>query len=277
MNKIFIVDQYKNAGLLKFVQAKIFFDAKNKGVLWAKDIEIVKNIDDISESIGIVINSNQVTTTNFRNKYSKVSTLIDARKDSDLIEFDPSYSYTMSKRPPFVAGSKQLYMLENLYKVVLKSKKLIYLDNTEDFTIPTITPTHFYGLASGWKSVSLIRHIGIDNLKSITIYDKCQRQLDYQKFLHAQEQLPTDIAIDPPYYGEYNPPSDLKKFWLTWHRTPVNFELLDLFHTPTFPDDSLVWASNIFQYEPAIFEYGWEECKNAKQRLIIQNKSCTII
>jgi hypothetical protein len=277
MNKIFIVDRHKNAGLLKLVQTKIFFDAKNNWLSWANDVEIVNGVDDISESIGIIINSNQVVTTNFRNKYPKVSTLIDAREDSDLIEFDPEYSYSMSKRPPFAIGSKQLYILENLYKVVLKSKKLIYLDNTEDFNIPTITPTHFYGLASGWKSVSFVKHLGVNNLKSITIYDKCQRQLDYQKFLHSQAQLPTDIAIDPPCYGEYNPPPDLKEFWPIWHCTPVNFELLDLFQTPTFPDDSLVWVSNVFHYEPVIFEYGWEECKNAKQRLITQNKSCTII
>jgi hypothetical protein len=277
MNKIFIVDIHKNDRLLKFVQTKIFFDAKNNGVHWAKDVEIIDDVDDINDSTGIIINSNQVITTNFRNKYPTVDTLIDARADTDLIEFDPEYSYSMAHRPPFAAGSKQLYILENLYKVVLRSKKLIYLNNTEDFIIPTTIPSHFYGLASGWKSVSLVKHLGVSNLKSITIYDKCQRQLDYQKFLHSQEQLPADIIIDPPYYGEYNPPADIKEFWPVWHRVPVNFEILDLFQIPTFPIDSLVWVSNVFQYEPAIFEYGWEECKNAKQRLIMQNKSCTII
>jgi hypothetical protein len=277
MNKIFIVDCYKNPGLLKFIQAKVFFDAKNQGVTWASDIEVVASVSDIKETQGIIINSNQFITTNFRHKYLAVDSLVDARNDPDLIEFDPDYDYVMAHRPPFPAGSKQLYILENLYKVVLKSKKLVYIDNTEDESTVSGNYNHFYGLASGWKSVSLVNDIGIDQFESITIYDKCQRQLDYQKFLHSQSQLPSEVDVDPPCCGNYQPPEGIKDFWPTWHNTTVNFKLIDLFSTPTFPNNSLVWVSNVFHYEPTIFEFGWEECKSAKQRLITHNISCTII
>lgn len=277
MNKIFIVDQYKNPGLLKFIQAKVFFNANNKAVNWAYDCEVVDNIDDIVETSGIVINSNQCITTNFRRKFQTVDTLVDARADQNLIEFDIDYNYMISRRPPFAQGSKQLYILENLYKVVLRSKKLIYLDNTEDETEITTIPKHFFGLASGWKSARLVRDIGINNLESITIYDICQRQLDFQKFLHSQPELPSNVTVEPPFYGNYIPPDDLKEFWKSWHNTNVNFKLLNLFHPQKFPDNSLIWVSNAFIYEPTIFELGWEECKNAKHRLFSQNKSCIII
>ena len=277
MNKIFIVDCYNNPGLLKFIQTKLFFNAKNEAVSWARDFEVITHIDNITETVGVVINSNQFVTTTFRNKYPTVDTLVDARNDPDLIEFDPEYNYVISNRPPFAPGSKQLYILENLYKVVLRSKKLVYLDNTELPTVITATPKHFYGLASGWKSVSMVKDIGIRQLESITIYDKCQRQLDYQKFLHSQPTLPDSVDIGSPVYGEYNPPANIREFWQEWHNTKVNFELLDLFTIPKFPDESLVWISNAFHYEPTIFEYGWKECISAKQRLLTHNKSCTII
>jgi hypothetical protein len=277
MNKIFIIDQYKNPGLLKFIQTKLFFNARNEAVHWASSCEVVDHIDKITETSGIVINSNQFVTTDFRKKYPNVNTLVDARQDPLLIEFDTNYDYVISHRPPFAPESKQLYILENLYKVILRSKKLIYLDNTENITLLPGSPKHFFGLASGWKSVRLVKELGINQLESITIYDKCQRQLDFQQFLHSQEQLPNSVDIEPPYYGEYNAPEDLRDFWNIWHNTQVNFKLLDLFQTPIFPDKSLIWVSNVFHYEPTMFEYGWAECQNAKQRLITQNKSCIII
>lgn len=277
MNKIFIIDQYKNPGLLKFIQTKVFFNAKNQAVKWAYDCEIVASINDIQDEKGIIINSNQFITTEFRRKYPNVDTLTDARTDRDLIDFDVDYDYVISHRPPFPQGSKQLYILENLYKVVLRSKKLIYFNNTEEENVITKIPQHFFGLASGWKSVRLVRDIGLSNLQSITIFDICQRQLDFQKFLHSHESLPIEVNIDPPCYGKYIPPDDLKKFWKSWHATDVSFKFLDLFQTPTFPNNSLIWISNVFKYEPTIFEVGWQECKNAKQRLFKNNKSCTII
>lgn len=276
MNKIFIIDLHKNIGLLRFTETKVFFDAKNQGLNWAYDCQVVDNIDQITDNTGIVINSGEFISTNFRLKYPKVSTLVDARGDPDLIQFTPEYSYSIKKRPPYEHGSKQLYILENLYKVVLRSKKLVYLDNTEEYTDLKIAPTHFYGLASGWKSVKLVQSIGVQSLDTITIYDKCVRQLEYQKYLHSCNELPPTVTVDHPVCGEYRPPPEIKEFWPQWHKTKVNFKIIDLFQTPVFPENSFVWISNAFKYEPSIFEFGWQECKNALQRLKSSNKSCTI-
>lgn len=276
MNKIFIIDLHKNPGLLRFTQTKLFFDAKNQGTGWASDCVVVDSIDEIADSIGIVINSGEFVTTTFRQRYSKVDALIDARGHPDLIQFTPDYSYEIHKRPPYQLGSKQLYILENLYKVVLKSKNLVYLDNTEPVNAITTTAVNFYGLASGWKSVQLIKNFGVESFESITIYDKCQRQLEYQKFLHSCSQLPRTVDIPPPTYGDYNPPTDIVDFWPVWHNTKVNFETIDLFAVPKFLDNSFVWISNAFLYEPNIFEFGWEKCKLTHQNLILLNKTCTI-
>jgi len=276
MNKIFIVDLHKNPGLLRFTETKVFFDAKNQSVDWAYDCQVVDHIDQITEDTGIVINSGEFVTTNFRFKYPKVSTLVDARGDLNLIQFTPDYDYSIKKKPPYEHGSKQLYILENLYKVVLRSKKLVYLDNTEEYIPVAVSPKHFYGLASGWKSIKIVQQLGIENLDTITIYDKCARQLEYQQYLHSCNQLPDTVNIQDPVCGEYNPPADIKKFWNLWHNAKVEFKIIDLFQTPIFPEQSFVWISNAFKYEPTIFEFGWQECKNAQQRLYSSNKSCTI-
>jgi hypothetical protein len=276
MNKIFIIDIHKNSGLLKFTQTKVFFNAKNQAVNWALDCVVVGSINDIAEPAGIIINSGEFITTTFCGKYPVVNALIDARGDPDLIKFTPDYSYEIHKRPPYSQGSKQLYILENLYKVMLRSKKLVYLDNTESFAPATTNAKNFYGLASGWKSVQFVKNFGVDSFESITIYDKCQRQLDYQKFLHSCATLPNQVDVDPPVCGDYSPPQDVIDFWPKWHNTKVNFELLDLFTNPKFLDNSFVWISNAFRYEPNIFQLGWETCKSAYQDLILLNKTCTI-
>ena len=276
MNKIFIIDQHKNPGLLKFTQTKLFFDAKNQGTNWASDCITVDSIDEISDSSGIVINSGEFVTTTFRHCYPLVHTLIDARGHKDLIQFTPDYSYEIHKKPPYQPGSKQLYILENLYKVVLRSKKLVYLDNTEPVHPVSITAVNFYGLASGWKSVQLIKHFGIESFESITIYDKCQQQLEYQQYLHSCATLPKSVNISLPTYGNYNPPTDIVDFWSTWHNAKVKFELIDLFANPKFLDNSFVWISNAFMYEPTIFQHGWDSCKMARHNLITLNKTCTI-
>lgn len=276
MNKIFIIDKHKNPGLLRFTQTKLFFDAKNQGTNWAYDCTVVDSVDDIVDSKGIIINSGEFVTTTFRYQHPIVNTLVDARGHSNLIQFTPDYTYEVYKKPPYQVGSKQLYILENLYKVILKSSKLVYLDNTEPILSTTTNAQHFYGLASGWKSVQLIKNFGIESFESITIYDKCQRQLEYQQFLHSCATLPNTINVPPPIYGEYNPPQDIVDFWPTWHNTRVKFELIDLFADPKFLDNSFVWISNAFMYEPSIFQIGWEKCKLAHHNLILLNKTCTI-
>jgi hypothetical protein len=277
MNKIFIIDIHKNPGLLKFTQTKIFFDAKNQGVEWAYDCEVVDSLDQIKADKGIIINSGEFITTTFRSKFQSVDQLIDARGDSDLIQFTNEYAYDMKTKPPYEQGSKQLYILENLYKVVLKSRKLVYLENTEPFVHHSYAVDHFYGLASGWKSVQLVKDIGIKNLKSITIYDKCKRQLEYQQYLHSLETLPESVEMTAPVCGTYNPPTDLKEFWKEWHSTKVEFVNIDLFDQPVFQKNSLIWVSNVFKYEPTIFEKGWEVCKMAQLDLKNLNTTSTII
>jgi len=49
-----------------------------------------------------------------------------------------------------------------------------------------------------------------------------------------------------------------------------------LFADPKFLDNSFVWISNAFMYEPSIFRLGWEKCKLAKHNLITSNKTCLI-
>jgi hypothetical protein len=279
MNKIFIVDKYKNPDLLKFTETKVFFDAKNQGLEWADDIEVVDDISQVPDVPGIVINSNQFITTTFRKKYQQVTSLIDARQDIDLIEFTPVYNYSSARKPPYEEGSKQLYILTNLFKTALKSKKLVYLENTEHVQdIENIQCVdHFAGLASGWKSIQLIKQLGINNLKSITIFDVSQRQLDFHHELHKNPALPTKMLVDKPYYGTYNPPQEVIDFWPEWHSTSVDFKILNLFDTPIFPDNSLIWISNVFGYEPNIFEHGWNKCKIAKDRLQRANSRSIII
>lgn len=277
MNKIFIVNNHQNLGLLRLTEVKLFFDAKNQGLDWAYDCEIVDSIEQITDLKGVIINSGEIVTTNFREKFSNVDTLIDCRGHEDLIQFTPDYDYNIKHRPPFEQGSKQLYILENLYKVILRSKKLIYLENTESYHDRSVTADHFYGLASGWKSVQLVRNIGINSLKSITIFDRCERQLEYQKYLHSCSTLPELINVDPPVTGDYIPPADIKEFWPQWHDADVNFEILDLLQTPIFRNNSFLWISNVFKYEPTIFEIGWQACKSAKKSLFKINNSCIII
>ena len=277
MNKVFIVDIHKNLSLLRFTETKVFFNAKNEGTDWAYDCIAVDSVDEISDNKGIIINSGEFVSTKFRNKFINVDTLIDARGHPDLIQFTADYEYDIRKPPPYAASSKQKYIIENLYKVIIRSKKLVYLDNTEKYITPDATPEHFYGLASGWKSVQYVKDFGISSLKSITVYDLCQRQLDYQKMLLSLPELPDSLDISAPAYGEYDPSDELKEFWPQWHNTAVNFILLDLYTAPVFPDNSFVWVSNAFKYEPNIFKYGWQHCKMAKENLILNNKSSKII
>jgi hypothetical protein len=276
MIKVFIVDQYHNPGLLRFTETKVFFDAKNQGLEWAYDCEVVDSIDDITEDCGIVINSGECITSTFRNKFQTATSLIDARGHADLITFSPHYDYLMRTRPPFDAGSKQLYIIENLYRVVLRSQKLVYLDNTEAY-IPTVTDCkNFYGLASGWKSVQFVNDFGVKNFDNIVIYDVNPRQLEYQRYLHSQLQLPETVSQPHPVYGKYNPLEKIKKFWPQWHSTQVKFELINLFDPPKLLDNSFVWISNVFKYEPTIFELGWQKCKLAKKVLRSTNETCII-
>ena len=271
MRKIIIVDQHKNPGLLRFTETKAFFDKVNVGYRWFGD----SVIDDITQE-GIIINSGEIITPAFKEKYYNTTGTVDARGDETLLKFDPSYSYSLTKPPPYSQGTEHWEYITNLFRTIVKARKLVYLENTEDVGEFITDAEHFYGLASGWKSVQLVRNHG-NRFKTITIYDFCERQLEHQRYLHSLPELPETVEVSPPVCGEYNPPKDIRKFWPTWHKYDVKFEKLNLFDTPIFPNNSLVWVSNAFLYEPTVFQFGLAECKRAKERLISSNKSSIII
>lgn len=280
MFTVFIVDDGTNPGRLRFTETKVFFDAKNKGINWATDCCVIPNAND-AHGPGIIINSGDYITTNFRRRYPVVLDLIDSRNDPDIIHFSKEYDFDIRHRPPWQPGSKQLYILENLYKTVLRSKKLIYLENTESLKLLNIGDfkncKHFFGLASGWKSISILKDIGIDQFETVTIFDQCKRQLDFQKDLWNRPQLPDNLIIPPPVYGEFLLSDWLREYWPHWHEQKVEYVELDLLTAPTFPDHSLIWISNVFLYEPNIFEYGWKYCQDARNLLFKRNKLSIII
>jgi hypothetical protein len=230
----------------------------------------------------LVINSGEIITDKFREKFPTADTLIDCRGDPTLVQFPPDYNYYDMDAPiPFDPGSIHHVILTNLQKMIRENKNQIYIENNEPYTSVHADVDHFYGLASGWKSIQLVRDLGIDLLKSITIYDVCERQLEYQKYLHSCSTLPAledlEFNIDPPVEGTYDPPDELKEFWPTWHAADVKFKLLNLIETQIFPENSFVWISNAFKYEPNVFELGWQTCRTAKDRLLKLNKSCIFI
>ena len=59
--------------------------------------------------------------------------------------------------------------------------------------------------------------------------------------------------------------------------TKVKFELIDLFDTPRFKPNSVVWASNVFDYEATLFEYGYDYVTNKRKELTELNLDCMIL
>lgn len=279
---IIISDNNKN--LLKFTETKLFFNAKNKSTDFFDDCIIVENLQNLEkfkkiyESIFVLPNGYFLTTT-FREKYKdyKGVYIIDENTE-DVIMFDTTNDLSLSKKSHYEQGSKQLYILENLLKVLFKHKKLIYYDNTESYIKKDYKNIkNFYGLASGWKSYRIIRDIGIHNLENIVIFDYNPIQLEYAKNLHSLSYLPEKIEQIKNSCGNYDRPNDLIDFWKLWNNFPVKFEIINLFDEYKFMDNSLIWISNIFYYEPNIFYYGWEQCKKQKNNLILNNPFSIII
>jgi len=167
-----------------------------------------------------------------------------------------------------------LYILENLYRTVLRSKRLIYLDNTETYQAQPLAANTLYGLASGWKTLRMFRD---GDFERVVVYDINQTQLNFQQQLHAQPYIADQIHIQGDVVGSNTVPQDVKDFWPTWHRTKVEFKLMDLFHTPVLDSHSVIWVSNVFCYEPTIFQLGWDACKMARVSLQNTNPSCTIL
>jgi hypothetical protein len=233
---------------------------------------------DIDAETKIILKTGYFLTTNFRKKHEYlIGTMVVTENDPDVIYYDSDTVISLKKRSKYLPKSKQLYIIENTLKTIINSKRVVYLDNTEQYSYKQYDNVeHLYGLASGWKTYRIARDIGLSNLKSITVYDFNETQLDYAKKLHSNSQLIDFVEHRNHASGQYNPPDDMKDFWPDWYDYPVKFEQIDLFDTPKFPAKSLVWISNVFKYEPTLFTYGWDECKNKRQLLINLNEDCTI-
>jgi len=274
----------ENIELLRFTETKLFFDAKNISCNLFSDCIIIKNESDIEKYVNkdelvVVIKNGYYLTTNFRKKIKDYKGLyLVSETDQDIIIFDSDTRVSIKKKSKYKSPSKQNYIIENLLKVVINSKKILYYDNTEPYNFKDFDGIdNLYGLASGWKTVRLARDIGLHNLKNIIVYDYNAEQLNYAKQLHSEQHLPSSIPIQKNAANEYKLPEDLEDFWPHWHRYPVQFCEMDLFNTPKFLENSLVWISNVFNYEPNIFNYGWQENKLRKNNLILNNLSCIII
>ena len=274
MKKVFIVDQHRHEALLRFTQTKVMFDAQNQFTAWADDIVTVTDVKDIEHQAGIVIASGDIVTANFRSRPWNWQQTNLQLNDADCIQYHADYSYEMHQRPPFEAGSKHLYILENLYRIVLRSSSLIYLDNTECYEPRPLTGSTLYGLASGWKTLRMYRD---GEFERVVVYDINQRQLNFQKQLHTEPYIADQINTQGHVVGSKLVPQDVQDFWPIWHRTQVEFRLMDLFALPVLDEHSVIWVSNVFCYEPTIFKLGWDTCKMARVSLQNTNPSCTIL
>lgn len=268
MPRAIIVNDCNNESLLRFTQTKLFFDAKNQGRPYFTDCVVVKDYkqaDDMIQShADVVLETGDFLTTNFFKHISRY-----ARDSEHVIKFDKNIPIDFKARR-YQQGSKQLYIVENLLKTCLRSKKLVYLDNNE--SIGNIKPTgkHLYGLASGYKTV---RYALEHNFETVTVYDYCERQLEFAQWLHSQKRLPDTVDVKPPTSGKY---TVLDIDWERWHDTEVSFEKVNLFDLPKFPQESFIWVSNIFRYEPTIFEYGYDRVTTCKKELQNCNKDSII-
>lgn len=272
MRTAFIVHDCNNDSLLRFTQTKLLFDAKNKGVDFFKNIVTVSTYAMAEEQYShgdVILETGDFLTSKFRKsvipKYS--------RDSEHVIKFDKNIPIDFKGRY-YAPGSKQLYIIENLLKVCINSKKLVYLDNNESPISNYYNAKHLYGLASGWKTA---RYALSGNFDTITVYDYNERQLEFSKYLHSNSTLPKEVDVRSPTSGEYNPPIDMIDNWHIWHKMPVKFEVINLFDLPVFPENSLVWISNVFRYEPTIFIYGYEKTVDAKNRLQEMNKNSIIV
>jgi len=271
MRTAFIVHNCNNESLLRFTQTKLLFDAKNKGIKFVSNIVTVPDYKTAEHSYkqgDVILETGDFLTTTFRN--SEIPKY--ASNSDNVIKFDKDIPIDF-KKPYYPVGSKQLYIIENLLKVCIKSKKLVYLDNNEEPIKQYYPAKHLYGLASGWKTT---RYALQGDFDSVTVYDFCDRQLDFAKWLHSQSSLPETVDIAKPTSGLYNPPNDIKINWNIWHKIPVEFKKIDLYDSPVFPSNSLIWISNIFCYEATMFTYGYEKSQDAKSRLQEINKDSII-
>ena len=268
MRKAIIVNDSDNESLLRFTQTKCFWNAKNQGLDFFQDCVVVDNYDQaksVATNNDVILETGDFLTTTFRTKLRNSSDVVYAKDYSDLvINFDKNIPINFNKRY-YAPESKQLYIIENLLKVCLKSKKLVYLDNNESVNIKQFDSKYkkFYGLASGWKTMLLFT---ANNFDSVTVYDYCERQLEFAQWLHSQKTVPDSVQVDAPISGEYKVTDEVRKNWDKWHNTTVEWKCLDLMQTPKFEDNSVIWTSNVFHYEPTVFQLGYNTVKSIKKQ-----------
>ncbi len=275
---IIVDDAPKNISLLKFTQTKLFFDAYNVGHDYFQDCKTVGSYGEaekIAKGNDIILETGDYLTTSFRNKHKDSNKVVYARDNDEVYKFKknlPIDYQTVFKE--LDKKSKQRFIIENMFKVVVKAKNKIWFQQTEESTIPYYKECkHFFGLASAWKSML---HCVEHDYETYTIYDFCEPQLEFAKAMQSQMSLPEDLKVKNA-FGEWNPPKKVKEKWATWHSMDIKFEKIDLLDTPIFPKHSLVWVSNAFNYEPTMFKYGYDKVKYLKNQLAEKNSDSIII
>ena len=275
---IIVDDAPNNISLLKFTQTKLFFDAYNVGHNYFQDCKTVSSYEEaekIAKGNDVILETGDYLTTSFRNKHKHADKIVYARDNEEIYKFKknlPIDYATIFKE--LDKKSKQRFIIENMFKVVVKAKNKIWLQQTEQSRIPYYKECkHFYGLASAWKSML---HCVEHDYETYTIYDFCEPQLELAKALQSQMSLPEDLEIKNA-YGKWNPPQEVKANWNKWHSMDIKFEKINLLHTPIFPKHSLIWVSNAFNYEPTMFEYGYDKVKYLKNQLAEKNSDSIII
>jgi hypothetical protein len=304
--KAIIIHDCDNDSLLRFTQTKLFFDAKNNGLEFFDECITVGSYEEahaIATKNESILYTGQFLTTTYREAHRDQEFAHDVSlckntpgHEECVIEFDQNKPIDFKKRY-YHHPSKQCYIIENMLRTIIHSDKYIYIDNTDliedigpkynrfypgpyeefDYSLSFNSMKHFYGLASGFKSM---KHVIQHDYESITIFDRNQYQLDFAKLLHSYTELPNKLPekIDiNKCIGTWNPSEFVKDNWSKWHDMDVKFELIDLFDIPRFKSDSVVWCSNVFFYEPMMFLYGYETVVNKLKELTEVNYDCIIV
>lgn len=243
--KAIIIHKGENLKLLRFSQISCFFEPwvfGLKGIKVFDDCVIVENIEQAEK-----IKNNQ-----------------------DII-MKAGEQYYKGEVKPFDTKTLLKY-----YRQINRDKKMLYVDQTEEMGLKYFPKCNkFYGVASGWKAML---HCVEHKYDYIKIFDKNERQLELAKKLHSLPNLPDEIQVDWPYSANgFKPTEHLKNKWRFWHELDVQFEQIDILEEASFPYDSLIWVSNIFDYHTNIFDYGYEKLKKIKQQFIFDNQNSVVI
>lgn len=282
-----IIDNGSNESLLRFTETKLFFDAKNISRNFFNDCIVVASADDAQAIVDadpqhtyFVLPTGAFLTSGFcyKHKNSTGVTWVDLTNEL-VIPYDQDTYIGVTRRCKYPERSKQLYIVENMLRSIIAAKRNVYVENTEttQLTVDVTAVKHLYGLASGWKTAHLAYQIGLDNLETVTVYDANPHQLEWAKKLHGFNRLPAKLDVPYHHVGEYNIPDWANEWWAEWHKYPVQFRSIDLLSAPEFPENSLIWISNVFKFEPLIFNLGWQKLKTHKQDLLNANKHAIII